>query len=436
MPDNHNLDYNYGFHNGTGGNSGSTGRNGRNDSELIYWIITIAAFVACWPVGLFLLFRKLDEGTRGKPQKQVQRQKQRQAQRQTAPQRQAAQTQDRRPKLKAHPGRGFLFSGACTATLFGFCTLMQFLDVFPYAGLFVALQESAPLFFLTGVGAALMMWGNKLNRQNREFRKLLGMVGNRNAVDLEALAGAADVSYDHVAETLQDMIDAKLFGDYAFLDLTAGRLVLNSDGLTQPQERPAKAAEPINLKKEQKPEEPAARDEDLLFQIRAANDAIADPVMSAKIDRIEQITQRILACQKEHPERASQLRSFLNYYLPTTLKILNSYAEMANQGIEGENISAAKKRIEAMMDKVVEGFEKQLDKLYAGDLLDITSDITVMEKMMAKDGLAGSGPFGTAPAPKAPSAPTAAAPSFGGAAFQTAPPPEEEKEIDPADTWR
>lgn len=424
MPDNHNLNYNYGFNSGNGGNGGSNRRN-NNDSDLIYWIITIAAFVACWPIGLFLLFRKLNEGGRSSPKKQVQRQTQRQPQREAA---RPAAPQNPRAKLKAHPGRGFLFSGACAAGLFGFCTLMQFLDTFPYAGLFGALQECAPLFFLTGIGAALMMWGNKLNRQNREFRKLLSMVGNRNAVDLESLAGAAGVSYDHVAETLQDMIDARLFGDYAFLDLAAGRLVLNSDGLTQPEERPVRAPEPINLKKEKKsqPEEPQIRDEDLLRQIRAANDAIADPVMSAKIDRIEQITRRILTCQKEHPERASQLRSFLNYYLPTTLKILNSYAEMANQGIEGENISAAKQRIEAMMDKVVEGFEKQLDKLYAGDLLDITSDITVMEKMMAKDGLAGADPFGTPPAaPKT---------SFGGAAFQTA--PEAEKEVDPTDTWR
>lgn len=415
MPDNQKFDYNYGF------NSNNKNHNHLNDRDAIYWIITIAAFVVCWPIGLFLLFRKLDEGSRGKPRKQVQRQTQRQT----------AQNTQRKPKLKAHPGRGFLFSGACVAGLFGFCTLMEFLDTFPYAGLFGALQECAPLFFLTGVGAALMTWGSKLNRQNREFRKLLGMVGARNAVDLESLAKAAGVSYDHLAETLQDMIDAGLFGDYAFLDLAAGRLVLNSDGLTRPPERPVKAAEPPKPVQEEPKEAEPARDEDLLRQIRAANDAIADPVMSAKIDRIEHITRRILTCQKEHPERASQLRSFLNYYLPTTLKILNSYAEMANQGIEGENISAAKKRIEAMMDKVVEGFEKQLDKLYAGDLLDITSDITVMEKMMAKDGLSGSDPFVTASQSQA-----AAASAFGGSAFQAAPPPEEEREIDPTDTWR
>ena len=76
---------------------------------------------------------------------------------------------------------------------------------------------------------------------------------------------------------------------------------------------------------------------------------------------------------------------------PTTLKILKAYAQMEAQGIEGENISAAKERIEGMMDKVVEGFEKQLDKLFQDDAMDITTDVEVLERMLDKDGLSGKG---------------------------------------------
>lgn len=395
------------------------------NNDLIYWIITAVAFLACWPIGLFLLFRRLGEGGRKSAQAQVKRAS-------------AARSGKRTPpaKLKNNPGQGFLIGGGVMAGLFGFCTLMEFLD-WVSTDFFWALEESAPLFFLTGIGVALIIWGRKLNRKNREFRKLLNMVGKRDAVEIEALSKAAGSSYDRTADTLQDMIDAGLFGDYAFLDLASGRLVLTSDGLTPPPKQP----DPPRAE-----EKPAPDEDALLLQIRAANDAIADPVMSAKIDRIETITRRILACQKEHPERAGQLRSFLNYYLPTTLKILNSYAEMANQGIEGENISAAKDRIEAMMDKVVEGFEKQLDKLYADDLLDITSDISVMEKMMAKDGLSGDafGPKVVEPAAKIPRAPAAPQPpaarsaacsGSGAAAFQAPPEEDEDSEPDPADTW-
>ena len=81
------------------------------------------------------------------------------------------------------------------------------------------------------------------------------------------------------------------------------------------------------------------------------------------------------------------MRQFLNYYLPTTLKILQAYAQLEAQWVEGENIAAAMGRIEGMMDKVVEGFEKQLDLLFQGDAMDITTDVEVLERMLAKDGL-------------------------------------------------
>lgn len=85
------------------------------------------------------------------------------------------------------------------------------------------------------------------------------------------------------------------------------------------------------------------------------------------------------------------MRSFLSYYLPTTLKILRAYARMEEQGVEGENIRSAKARIEGMMDKVVEGFEKQLDKLFQDDAMDIATDVQVLERMLEKDGLSGGG---------------------------------------------
>ena len=95
--------------------------------------------------------------------------------------------------------------------------------------------------------------------------------------------------------------------------------------------------------------------------------------------------------RSSHPNKEGQLRTFLNYYLPTTLKILRAYAQLDAQGIEGENISAAKKRIEDMMDQVVSGFEKQLDKLFQDDAMDITSDVEVLESMLKKDGLSDEG---------------------------------------------
>ena len=156
-------------------------------------------------------------------------------------------------------------------------------------------------------------------------------------------------------------------------------------------EEPEAPEAPAPKPAEPAPQQAAAREDDILREIRQVNDEIPDEVMSAKIDRIEEITGKILAYQKAHPNKESQLRTFLNYYLPTTLKILRAYAQLDAQGIEGENISAAKKRIEDMMDQVVSGFEKQLDKLFQDDAMDITSDVEVLENMLKKDGLSDEG---------------------------------------------
>ena len=109
--------------------------------------------------------------------------------------------------------------------------------------------------------------------------------------------------------------------------------------------------------------------------------------LNQQIDRIGVITAKVFEYQRSHPQKSNQLHSFLSYYLPTTLKILRAYAQLEDQEVDGENISAAMERIEGMMDKVVEGFEKQLDQLFQGDALDITADVEVLERMLAKDGL-------------------------------------------------
>lgn len=124
----------------------------------------------------------------------------------------------------------------------------------------------------------------------------------------------------------------------------------------------------------------------MLTEIREVNDAIADAVMSAKIDHIGEITSKIFVYLREKPDKEGQLRSFLSYYLPTTLKILRPTPRWRPRGSKGRTIKAAKSRIEGMMDKVVDGFEKQLDRLFQDDAMDIATDVEVLERMLDKDG--------------------------------------------------
>ena len=273
--------------------------------------------------------------------------------------------------------------GIIAMAVFGFSGIMSFIDSFSY--LFYeplwVLEDVLPLFILTGLGAGVFTMGRVKQSQARRYRRYVTLIGEQTRVSISALAAAYPAKRDACCTTLENMIEDGILGEGAYLDYGRDLLVLDGSGV-RPQE-------PVADKKKKKnaAETDIGEENALLRQIREVNDAIENPEMSRKIDRIGEITERILEFQKEHPDKAGGLRKFLNYYLPTTLKILNSYAELEKQGVEGENIATTKKRIENMMDMVVEGFERQLDKLFAGDMMDIAADITVMEQMMQGDGL-------------------------------------------------
>ena len=119
------------------------------------------------------------------------------------------------------------------------------------------------------------------------------------------------------------------------------------------------------------------------------NIRIPDEVMTKRIDRMEVASADIFAYIAEHPEKAAEIRRFMNYYLPTTLKLLNSYDKLSRQRVKGENIQKTMFEIEGMMETIAGAFEKQLDSLFDDDALDIAADISVMESILKQEGLSG-----------------------------------------------
>ena len=126
-----------------------------------------------------------------------------------------------------------------------------------------------------------------------------------------------------------------------------------------------------------------------IAEMKRLDDNIADPGISADIVRLEQVSQKIFDEVKRDPKKLSQIRKFMDYYLPTTLKLLNAYDRMSGTGVSGENIDTTLAKVEGMMRTIVSAFEKQLDSLYGAEALDISTDITVLENMMAREGLTG-----------------------------------------------
>ena len=124
-----------------------------------------------------------------------------------------------------------------------------------------------------------------------------------------------------------------------------------------------------------------------ISELRRLNANIENEKISAQIDDIEATTSRIFDIVIAHPEKVSRISKFLNYYLPTTMKLLNTYDRMGSQGVAGENISGTMRKVEDTLDMVVTAFHKQLDTLFAGEALDVNADIAVMENLMKTEGL-------------------------------------------------
>lgn len=295
-------------------------------------------------------------------------------------------TPDAKTAGKMAPGTLKMLAGGVMTLVFALGTLVEgatFVDSL-YSGFFFSdeLVNVLECLVACGVGVGMFLSGWELRSRMERYTNYLAYIGANHQVSLAPMAAAMDLPVRRLTRDLRKMLATHILPT-GYLDMGAGKLVLTEMGYTEPEPEPESEPEPEA--KEQ------TEEDEILREIRLINDLISDREMSAKIDRIEEITHKILQYQKTHPQRSDQLRTFLNYYLPTTLKILRAYARMDAQGVEGENITAAKQRIEGMMDQVVEGYEKQLDKLFHSDVMDITADVQVLENMLKKDGLSGDG---------------------------------------------
>ena len=230
---------------------------------------------------------------------------------------------------------------------------------------------------LFGAGVLMLGKGIAMDKAARRYARYLAAMASVQSISFVQLSGITGFSQKRVEEDLDHMIGQGYFGPTAYLDLSLGYFF-----------RSRTAAEEAAARKRAEAATPKEAEEGyagVLRSIRRANDRIADAALSAKIDRLEEVTAQIFRAIEKDGKKASQVRTFLEYYLPTTQKLLDSYAEFEAAGIEGENLHMAKEKIEDTMDNIVRGFERQLDALYAAEAMDIQSDIDVMNSMMQRD---------------------------------------------------
>ncbi len=233
-----------------------------------------------------------------------------------------------------------------------------------------------------GGGGALAL-SVQMKRTRKLERELDKIVGERDNLPLDELFAAAGLDRTHGERVLESAIDHGYFGADAYIDRRTDFLVVRG---------PA----PIPAEPVAEPEADTTGENEyqrLLRELREVNDRIPDPVMTAKISRLENVSAKIFKLAESDPKLRPQLQKFIAYYLPTALKLLNTYAQMDRQEVEGENIADAKRQIEQSMDMLITAFENQLDKLFQADALDVSADIAALHGMLNMDGLSGSGDF-------------------------------------------
>ena len=378
-----------------------------NNNDLGSWILIAVMFAVAWPVGLILLLSKLSEGGGRKMRQQAREAWQRTAagsaeakpaQARASAAKNTVRKVTETPNYSDKGAKTMKIIGAVVAILGAFF-LVQQVDYFElrYAikwhdWMDLLRQVFYPMGMMAG-GVSLLLGSGAMKRRQRRFATYLRTAGQKAAVPLDYLARAADVSRKRVEKDVNLMLEKGMWGDEAYIDLGSGMLFKSQEAATAYFD----AAHRAKAEQEQ-PQQPAAPAPEgyaaILAQIRDLNDRIADERLSAQMDRMEQVAGRIFRLIEEDENKRAAAGTFLSYYLPTTLKLLENYAAFEEAGVSGENLSQAKAKIEKTMDSIVAGFEHQLDELYRTDAMDIDSDIRVMETMLRRDTASVADDFG------------------------------------------
>ncbi len=264
-----------------------------------------------------------------------------------------------------------------------------------------------PCFVASSV---LLLNGNRIRRRLKRFQRYMAQMYDRNYFMIKDASSVTGRSSKYIARDLQKMIDIGMFPE-GHIDEKQTCFMLNNETYEQylrsqenmrmreMEEQVRKKEDILRQKQAEKdncnkkdtlePEVRKAINEGRQYvqKIKSANIEIPGEEISRKLDRLEKVTGKIFDYVESHPEKFPEIKKFTEYFLPTTLKLLNAYREFNYQPIRGENISTAKKEIEDTMDTINLAFENLLDDLFQDAAMDVSTDISVLETMLAQEGL-------------------------------------------------
>ena len=295
-------------------------------------------------------------------------------------------------------GTGFVFGAASLV----FLLLLCIGGLATGSGLMLRIGVGAfGLFTLIFVMMALT--GTRMACSVGRFRKYVKLVGNREYCDVKELAQKTGRSAKAVLKDLKKMIKKGWFCQ-GHLDERESCLMVSDRAYHQytelmEQTRREKAERDAAAQKRQQeysrlsPEVQKVIEagDEYVRKIREANDAIPGDEISAKIYRMETLVDRIFDRVEQKPDTVEDIRKLMEYYLPTAIKLLEAYEELDAQPVQGENIISSKQEIEKTLDTLNAAFEKLLDDLFQDTAWDLSSDISVLNTLLAQEGLTEDG---------------------------------------------
>lgn len=261
---------------------------------------------------------------------------------------------------------------------------------------------------LSAVTIVVAVIGTKKLGGIKRFRQYLQILNGKEYCDIRKLAEQIGKSEKYVIKDIKNMIRCGWFRQ-GHLDAQEKCLIASHEAYHQytdmmehkeeqqkENEIKQKAAEEEKRKREAKGLTPEVQEvvdagEAYIQKIHECNDAIPGVEISAKISRMEMLVDKIFDRVEENPESVGDLHRLMNYYLPTTVKLLEAYEELDKQPIQGENIISSKEEIEKTLDTLNVAFEKLLDAMFQDTAWDVASDISVLKTMLAQEGLTEDG---------------------------------------------
>lgn len=269
------------------------------------------------------------------------------------------------------------------------------------------------LFLSMGVaGFVICGCGTGIRARIRRFRTYIRVLGKREYCNIQELSKAVKKNARYVARDLEDMFSRGWFlqghldeqrtclivsdGMYRqYLQAEAQRKQIEREaeasGLDGQDERESEASGLGGTKLPPEVQRVIVEGDTYIRKIHACNDAIHGEEISAKISRMELLVNRIFHRVEQNPESVDDIHKLMEYYLPTTVKLLEAYQEMEAQPVAGENIRSSKKEIEATLDTLNVAFEKLLDGMFQETAWDVSSDISVLQTLLAQEGLTDDG---------------------------------------------